>query len=203
MRDWATVIPEQKTVLDGAFVTSDWIVAQDREDVLSRLTVYDKAGKRVRELALPVFGNVSGAAYDHDTDRLYATVASHTAPYKVYALDGGKLDWTLVWQDDPPLDMSAASSPSACTCRRRTARRSPCSSCAARTRRRTARRRRCSCGYGGFNIGVEPFYLGSFAAFVNRGGIYRRRGRARRQRIRRDVAQAGRCSRTSRRRSTT
>ncbi|HET9046307.1 MAG TPA: hypothetical protein VFO33_05070, partial [Casimicrobiaceae bacterium] len=60
-RDWTTLVPEQKTVLDSVTITSEWIVAQDREDVLSRLTVYDKAGKRVRELALPVFGNVGGS----------------------------------------------------------------------------------------------------------------------------------------------
>src|SRR5262249_34048942 len=46
-KDWVTLIPEQKTVLDDATVTSEWIVVQDREDVLSRLTIYDKAGKRV------------------------------------------------------------------------------------------------------------------------------------------------------------
>ncbi len=26
--------------------------------------------------------------------------------------------------------------------------------------------------YGGFNVGVEPFYLGSYSAFVNRGGVF-------------------------------
>ncbi len=103
---WTTLIPEQRTVLDDVTVTNGWIVVQDREDVLSRLSVYDKDGKRVRELPLPVFGNVTDSDYDRDTDTMYATLASHTAPYKEYALDGKALDWKLVWQDDPPLDLS-------------------------------------------------------------------------------------------------
>ena len=102
---WTTLIPEQKTVLDDVTVTSGWIVVQDREDVLSRLSVHDRDGKRVRELTLPEFGNVR-SAYDRHTDTLYATLASHTAPYKVYALGGKWLGWKMVWQDDPPLDLS-------------------------------------------------------------------------------------------------
>jgi len=171
MRDWATVIPEQKNVLDGAFVTSDWIIAQDREDVLSRLTVYDKTGKRVRELALPVFGNVSSASYDHDTDRLYATVASHTAPYKEYALEGGKLGWTLVWQDDPPLDMSGIVSERLYVPGKDGAK-IPVFIVHRKEMSKDGTTPALLVGYGGFNISVEPFYLGSYAAFVNRGGIY-------------------------------
>jgi len=171
MRDWTTLIPEQQSVLDNATVTSDWIVVQDREDVLSRLTVYDKAGKRVRALPLPVFGNVSGSAYDRDTDRLYATVASHTAPYEEYALDGRKLDWTLVWRDDPPLDMSRIVSERVYVTARDGAK-IPVFVVRRKDVTQTGANPTLLHGYGGFNVGVEPFYLGSYSAFVNRGGVY-------------------------------
>jgi prolyl oligopeptidase len=170
-RDWQTLIPEQKTVLDAATVTSDWIVVQDREDVLSRLTVYDKSGKRVRELALPVFGNVGGSSYDRDTDKMYATVASHTAPYKVYALDGGKLEWSLVWQDDPPLDMSQIVSERAYVTAKDGAK-IPVFVVYRKDLAKDGANPTMLHGYGGFNIGVEPFYLGSYASFVNRGGVF-------------------------------
>jgi prolyl oligopeptidase len=169
--DWLTLIPEQKTVLDNATVTSDWIVVQDREDVLSRLTVYDKAGKRVRELSLPVFGNVRGSSYDRDTDTIYATVASHTAPYKVYALSGGKLGWTLVWQDDPPLDMSQIVSERAYVTAKDGAK-IPVFVVYRKDLAKNGANPTLLYGYGGFNNGVEPFYLGSYASFINRGGIF-------------------------------
>ncbi len=170
-RDWATLIPEQKTVLDAATVTSEWIVVQDREDVLSRLTVYDKAGRRVRDLALPVFGNVSGSSYDRDTDTLYATVASHTAPYKVYALGGRELDWKLVWQDDPPLDMAQIVSERVYVTAKDGAK-IPVFVVHRKDLRKEGANPTILYGYGGFNVGVEPFYLGSYAAFVNRGGVF-------------------------------
>jgi len=170
-KDWTTLIPEQKTVIDGVTATSEWVVVQDREDVLSRLTIYDKAGRRVRELPLPVFGNVSAAAYDRDTDRMYVTVASHTAPYKVYALDGRALDWKLVWEDDPPLDMSNIVSERVYVAAKDGAK-IPVFIVRRKDVAMSGANPTLLYGYGGFNVGVEPYYLGSTAAFVNRGGIY-------------------------------
>ena len=170
-RDWTTLIPAQPTVIDDATATSEWIVVQDREDVLSRLSVYNKTGKRVRELKLPVFGNVSRSAYDRDTDRLYATVASHTAPYKVFALNGKTLEWTLVWEDDPPIDMSAIVSERVYVTAKDGAR-IPIFIVHRKDMQTNGANPTLLHGYGGFNISATPFYLGSYAAFVNRGGVF-------------------------------
>jgi prolyl oligopeptidase len=169
--DWTTLIPEQKTVMDEVTATSEWIVVQDREDVLSRLSIYDKGGRPVRELKLPVFGNVLGAAYDRDTDRLYATIASHTAPYKVFALDGKALDWKLVWEDDPPLDMSQIVAERVYVPAKDGAK-IPVFIVRRKDLARNGDNPTLLYGYGGFNVGVAPFYLGSFASFVNRGGVF-------------------------------
>jgi prolyl oligopeptidase len=170
-RDWTALIPEQKTVMDDVTATSEWIVVQDREDVLSRVSIYDKSGKPVRELKLPVFGNVRGAAYDRDTDRLYATIASHTAPYKVFALDGKALDWKLVWEDDPPLDTSQIVAERVYVPAKDGAR-IPAFIVHRKDLALNGANPTLLYGYGGFNIGVAPFYLGSFASFINRGGVF-------------------------------
>ena len=170
-RDWTTLISAQSTVLDDVTATSEWIVVQDREDVLSRLSVYDRSGKRVRELKLPVFGNVSHSAYDRDTDRLYATVASHTAPYKVFALDGKTLAWTLVWEDDPPLDMSALVSERVYVPAKDGAK-IPIFIVHRKDLQQNSANPTLLHGYGGFNHSATPFYIGSYATFVNRGGVF-------------------------------
>ena len=170
-RDWTTLIPEQQTVMDDVTVTSEWIVVQDREDVLSRLSIYDKTGRRVRELPLPEFGNARGSAYDRDTDRMYATLASHTAPYKVFALDGKSLAWKLVWQDDPPLDMSRIAAKRVYVPARDGAK-IPVFVVHRKDLQQNGSNPTLLVGYGGFNNAVAPFYLGSYSAFVNRGGVY-------------------------------
>jgi prolyl oligopeptidase len=168
---WTTLIPEQKTVLDDVTVTNGWIVVQDREDVLSRLSIHDKDGKRVRELTLPVFGNVTGSEYDRHTDTLYVTLASHTAPYKVFALGGKALDWTLVWQDDPPLDLSQIVSERVYVTAKDGAK-IPVFIAHRKDYKQDGNNPLLLDGYGGFNNAIAPFYLGSYSAFINRGGIY-------------------------------
>ncbi len=131
--DWTTLIAEQPSVLADVPVTRAWIVAAMREDVLSRLALYDIDGKAVRELPLPEFGNVVGNRLRRRC-RYAATRRSPRSPRRqgVCACDGKALAWKLVWQDDPPLDRRR-SSPSGCTFPRRTARRFRCSSCTGRT----------------------------------------------------------------------
>jgi prolyl oligopeptidase len=167
---WTALIPEQATVLDVVTVTNDWIVIQDREDVLSRLSVYDKDGKRIRELPLPVFGNVTDSAYDYATDTIYATLASHTAPYKVYSLGGKALDWNLVWQDDPPLDLSQIVAERLYV-PAKDGTKIPVFIARRKDSRLDGANPTLLNGYGGFNIPVAPFYLGSYSSFINRGGI--------------------------------
>jgi len=167
---WTTLIPEQSAVLDDVTVTNDWIVVQDREDVLSRLSVYDKEGKRIRELLLPVFGNVTESAYDFATDTIYATLASHTAPYKVYSLGSKALDWNLVWQDDPPLDLSQIVAERVYVLAR-DGTKIPVFIARRKDSRLDGANPTLLNGYGGFNIPVAPFYLGSYSSFINRGGI--------------------------------
>lgn len=169
--DWTTLIAEQPNVLAEATITSRWVVATLREDVLSKLAVYDHAGTPRRELALPEFGNVSGIAYDLDADRAYATLASFTAPYTVYGLDGRSLAWSLVWQDDPPLDLSQIVAERVYV---------PASDGAKIPVFIAHRKDMAKDGinptllhvYGGFDITIEPSYLGSTSAFINRGGVY-------------------------------
>jgi prolyl oligopeptidase len=170
-KDWTTLIPEQPSVLTDVAVTSAWIVVTMREDVLSKLVVHDANGKVVRDLALPEFGNVSGVAMDVVPDRGYATLASFTAPAKVYGFDGKSLAWELVWQDDPPLDLSQIVA-SRVYVPARDGSRIPVFIAHRKDLQRNGANPTLLHVYGGFDVSVEPFYLGSYSAFVNRGGVF-------------------------------
>jgi prolyl oligopeptidase len=102
---------------------------------------------------------------------MYATLASHTLPYRVYALDGESLAWRLVWQDDPPLDMSRI------VARRvyvpaRDGAQIPVFVVHRDDLAQDGTNPTLLHGYGGFNHAVAPFYLGSYSTFVNRGGVF-------------------------------
>ena len=169
--DWSTLIPEQSSVLADVTVTSAWIVARTREDVLSKLVIHDLSGAAARTLALPEFGNVSGIAYDVDAERAYATLASFTAPYKVYGLGGKSLEWDLVWQDDPPLDLSQIVATRVYAPARDGAK-IPVFVVPRTDLERNGANPTLLHVYGGFDVAAEPAYLGSYAAFINRGGVF-------------------------------
>ena len=170
-RDWTPLIPNRRPCFPTLTVTSTYVVATMREDVLSKLVVHDLTGKPLRELALPEFGNVSAIAYDIDADRGYATLASFTAPYKVYGFDGKSLEWKLVWQDDPPLDLSQIVATRVYVPARDGAK-IPVFIVHRKDLRRDGANPTLLHVYGGFNNAVEPFYVGSYSAFINRGGVF-------------------------------
>ena len=167
---WQVLWPEQDTVLDGVDVTSDWLILRDKKDVLTRLWVHDHSGRRVRELPLPELGNVTGSAYDLDEDVIYATVSTFTAPGKLYQIDGKALGWSLLWQDTPPLDTSKIESklvfyPS------KDGTKIPMFLSYRKGMKQDGANPVFLHGYGGFNIGIAPDYVRSWATFINRGGI--------------------------------
>jgi prolyl oligopeptidase len=168
---WQVLWPEQDTVLDGVDVTSDWLLVRDKKDVLTRVWVHDLAGKRMRDLPLPELGNVSGSAYDIDQDVVYATLSTFTAPGRLYQIDGKTLAWKLLWEDKPPLDTSQIETklvfyPS------KDGTRIPMFLSYRKGLKQDGSNPVFLHGYGGFNIGISPDYVRSWASFINRGGVY-------------------------------
>jgi len=168
---WQVLWPEQETVLDAVDVTSDWLLVRDKKDVLTRLWVHDLSGKRVRELPLPELGNVSASSYDIDKDVVYARLSTFTAPGRLYRIDGKTLAWSLLWEDKPPLDTAQIETklvfyPS------KDGTRIPMFLSYRRGMKQDGSNPVFLYGYGGFNVGIGPSYLGSLATFINRGGVY-------------------------------
>ena len=172
---WQLLWPEQETVLDGVDVTSDWLLVRDKKDVLTRVWVHDLAGRRVRELSLPELGNVTHGAYDKDKDVVYSTLSTFTAPGKLYEIDGKTLRWSLLWQDTPPLDTSQIEAklvfyPSS------DGTRVPMFLTYRKGLKLDGANPVFLHGYGGFNVGISPGYVGSWATFINRGGVFAEAG---------------------------
>ncbi|HVF63560.1 MAG TPA: prolyl oligopeptidase family serine peptidase [Casimicrobiaceae bacterium] len=168
---WQTLIAEQETVLEDVAVTSRHIIALDKKDVVSRVIVHDRDGKRLRELTLSVLGNVSRLDDDIDADRVYAGFVSFTAPSRLYAIDGRDLGASLLWQDDPPLDTSRIVAKQEFVTGKDGAR-IPLFIVARDDVKLDGDNPTLLYGYGGFNNGIAPFYVSTFASFIMRGGVF-------------------------------
>ena len=172
---WQVLWPEQETVLDGVDVTRDWLLVRDKKDVLTRVWVHDLAGKRVRELPLPELGNISASVFDIDKNVVYATLSTFTAPGRLYQIDGKTLAWSLLWEDKPPLDTTQIETklvfyPA------KDGTRIPMFVSHRKDLQLDGTNPVFLHGYGGFNIGIGPDYLRTWATFINRGGVYAEAG---------------------------
>jgi len=167
---WKVLWPEQDTVLDGVDVTTDWLLVRDKKDVLTRVWVHGLDGKRVRELPLPELGNISASAYDKDKNVVYATLSTFTAPGRLYEIDGKALSWLLIWEDKPPLDTSQIES-TLVFYESKDGTRVPMFLTYRKGTKQDGTNPVFLHGYGGFNIGIGPEYVRSWATFINRGGV--------------------------------
>ncbi len=168
---WKVFIPEKETMLEGTTITSDYVLIQDKKDVLSRVFAYDFSGKLIKQVELPEIGNVSNMRYHKESNTVFVSLATFNAPAKVYKLNGKTLEWTFFYQDISPIDTKDIESKIVFVISRDN-KRVPMFIHYKKGIKLDGNNPAMLHGYGGFNIGIEPHYIGTVASFVNRGGIY-------------------------------
>ena len=169
------LVPEGKTVIEGFDVTSTYLLVQDKKDVMSRIMVHDLNGAFIKELTLPEFGNVASMSYDRDEDIVYVSISSFTATQKIYKLDGKKLTWEFYYQDEIPMDLTDIHA-SLEFVESKDGVKIPLFIVHKKDIKKDGNNPVLITGYGGFNIGMSPEFVGYNASFLKRGGIYVRVG---------------------------
>jgi len=170
-KDWKQIVPERKdVVLESFAVTKKNIIVREKRELLTRLRVLDLDGKFVRDLEAPEFGSVTAITYDRDSNTLYAALATFTAPFKLYKLDGDKLEWSFLYQDESVLDTKDIETKQVYVTSR-DGTKVPMFVSYKKGTKLDGNNAAVLYGYGGFNIGISVGYLGAFATLVNRGVI--------------------------------
>jgi prolyl oligopeptidase len=169
--DARVLIPEGKNVIDDYEITNKWLLVKDKKDVLSRILVYDHQGTFVRELELPELGNVSSMSYDRDLNIVYVTLSTFTSPSRMYTLDGNTLKWNFYFQEKIPVDLSDIVAEIKFFSSRDGAR-IPMFIVHRKDIQFNGNNPVLITGYGGFNIGISPYFVGYNASFLRRGGVF-------------------------------
>ena len=78
--DWRTVVPEGEHVIESFDVTRGHLIVHTLEQAVSRLTVWDHSGRRIRGIALPGHGTVTGPVAEPDGDQFGFTFESFAQP---------------------------------------------------------------------------------------------------------------------------
>jgi len=169
--NWKALLPESETVLENYVVTPDYLIVQDKKDVVSRLRAYDLNGKFLKDIKLPEVGNVGSLSYHRKSNTMFVNLATFTAPAKIYKLDGKTLEWELFFTREVPLDTDNIEA-SIKFYNSKDGTRVPIFVMHKKGIELNGDNPTLLYGYGGFNIGMSPSYIGLSATFVNRGGVY-------------------------------
>ena len=169
-KNWKELIPEGKTVLQSYAVTKKNIIIQDKIDIQSRLTLYDLNGKRIRQIELPETGNVGSINYDREEDSVYISLNTFTSEAKVFVASPSNFKWRLYYQRESTIDMSnIVGEIKFYNSKDNT--RIPVFVVHRKDMKLDGSNPVLLTAYGGFNIGIQPGYFGSYSAFLNMGGV--------------------------------
>ncbi|MFN0176015.1 MAG: prolyl oligopeptidase family serine peptidase [Saprospiraceae bacterium] len=168
--NWKTLIPESETVMQGYVVTKKNIIIQDKKDILSRLTLYDLNGKKIKQLEMPEIGNVDYIWYDREEDSLYISLSTFTATSKTFVASANDFKWRLFYTRDIPIDMSnIVGEVKFYTSKDGT--KVPAMVVHRKDVKLDGNNPVFLSAYGGFNSGISPSYHGFYAPLLNRGVI--------------------------------
>ncbi len=171
-KNWKVLVPEQKDmVIEGFEVTNDYLIVQAKKDVVSRLFAYTHDGKLVREIKSPEVGNIAGFNYHRESNTMYVNLSTFTSPTKIYTLDGSTLEWKLYFTREVPIDTKDIVADIKFY-ESKDGTRVPIFVMHKKGITLNGNNPTLLYGYGGFNIGMSPSFVGLPATFINRGGVY-------------------------------
>ena len=169
-KNWHTVIPEGKDLLEGISLCNGKVVAKFLHDVTTRLLIYSMDGKMEKEILLPGFGMASGSSDNKDTLAFYS-FTNYITPATVYKYNINTNSSEVFFK--PKVDFNSdeyeskqvfypskdgTKIPMILTHKKGIPMdgNHPC----------------FLYGYGGFNINITPGFVTNSVAFLENGGVY-------------------------------
>jgi prolyl oligopeptidase len=168
---WVEVLPESDAVLEGVTVAGDRIIAQYLRDVQTEVQIVELDGTPVRELSFDFIGAVGGFSGQWGSNEVFYSYSSFHVPTTIYRYDladGSQQVWADI---DVPIDSDAI------TVEQEWA----TSTDGAKVPMFIVHRKDMELdgaqptlvfGYGGFNATMTPYFNGTRALWVERGGVY-------------------------------
>src|SRR5688572_27623215 len=86
-RTWKEIVPQAEETLNGVQMINDQFVLNYLKDAYTKIEIFDKAGKLVREVELPGIGSAGGfGGKQKDTETFYS-YSSYNSPPTIYRYD--------------------------------------------------------------------------------------------------------------------
>jgi prolyl oligopeptidase len=168
---WREVIPTGKSVIEGFAPVGGKLFVNYLENVISRVKIFDPAGKHLGDIAFPTLGTVSSVSGRWDRDEAFYSFTSFVVPTTIYrysAAEGRQEEWARV---KVPLDPSQFQVEQVWY-ESKDKTRVPMFLVHRKRVQRDGTNPTLLTGYGGFNLSRTPAFSASAAVWVEHGGVY-------------------------------
>ena len=169
--DWQVVLPEREDILESVAITRDRVVALYNKDAASALCICSMDGKIACDVPLPGLGSVTELVGHPDLAEVFFVFGSFLSPKVVYRLNP-PTGQCSVWNEVTlPADPSCFDVRQVrCTSRDGTS--IPIFLVHRKGLVLDGANPTLLYGYGGFNIGMSPWFCPMALPFIDRGGVF-------------------------------
>jgi len=169
--DWKDVVPQSPDTLNGVQFVNDQFVLNYLRDAYTKIKIYDRAGKFVRDVALPGIGTAGGFGGKRSDTETFYSYSSYNAPPTIYRYDMKTGKSTIFRQSKVNFDPSSYEVKQIFyTSKDGT--RVPMFLTYKKGTKLNGQNPTILYGYGGFNIPSTPGFSVSRIAWLEMGGIY-------------------------------
>ncbi len=168
---WREIIPQGPDVLDGVQIIHDTFVANSMHDASSRLRLFTRDGRFVKDLPLPTLGSIGGISGERKDDEMFYAFTSFLYPTTIFRYDF-KSGVTSVFKA-PAIDFD----PSGYETKQvfytsKDGTRVPMFITHQKGLRLDGSNPTYLYGYGGFNISLTPSFSVAMLVWLEMGGVY-------------------------------
>jgi len=169
--NWKEIIPQNKNILEGVSHVGGHLVATYMKDAQSKIKVFDKEGKFVRDVPLPGIGSAGGFDGKHDDPETFYSFSSYLEPGAIFHYNVHTGESKLFRAPDVDFNPDDYVTKQVFY-ESRDGTRVPMFITHKREMNLDGQNPTLLYGYGGFNISLMPSFRVSRVVWLEMGGIY-------------------------------
>ncbi|MEN3045310.1 MAG: prolyl oligopeptidase family serine peptidase [Candidatus Hydrothermales bacterium] len=165
------IIPEGKGVLKDFTFAGGKIVFTIKEDTYYRLFIADLNGKIEYEINMPQKGSIWIRGKDYDSPEFYYVFTSFFYPLSIHKFNINNLKDTLIYQEKIDFDVNDYRQ-ELIFYSSKDGTKVPMYIISKKKIKLNSKNPLILTGYGGFGVGISPYFMESLIPFLKRGGIF-------------------------------
>ncbi len=168
---WKVIVPESKDLLEDASLVGGKLVVKYLVDAKNQLFVFDLSGKQESEIGLPALGTVGSLSGDPDRPELFYSFTSFLYPTTIYRYDVGTSQNTVFQKPNVNFDPDQYETKQIFYASK-DGTKVPMFIVGKKGLQLDGNNPVFLTGYGGFNISLTPSFSPSYAAWIQKGGVF-------------------------------